>query len=235
MITLPFKIRCAQAVYGSFPFWERGYSVLAHSAGCRPEWLSELRTVCQRYGEPSFGVNEAGGLFALRLKSGPWMIAGAYPQGNDDHGRPGALAFHALFVNPWAYLAAGADPFVFAGALHCDWGSADMDRCLPTVFWTACDCPIRVVHAPDYDRQLSDIVTALTKGHRVIVHTNARIDGLAQGVWSRLPRAVRLRATVATWAFDNANRFDLVALPKLAGLTLEATDVVVGLEPAGSV
>ena len=47
-MTLHFE----QAVYGSFPFWNRGYGVLAHSAGCRPEWLAELRHVCQRYGEP---------------------------------------------------------------------------------------------------------------------------------------------------------------------------------------
>ena len=48
-------IRFEQAVYGSFPFWNRGYGVLAHSTGCRPEWLAELRDVCQRYGEPPTG------------------------------------------------------------------------------------------------------------------------------------------------------------------------------------
>ena len=60
MIKLPVKVRFEQAVYGSFPFWHRGYAVLAHSAGCRPEWLAELRTVCQRCGEPPAGLIAGG-------------------------------------------------------------------------------------------------------------------------------------------------------------------------------
>ena len=44
------------------------------------------------------------------------------------------------------------------------------------------------------------------------------IDAMARAVWRALPFRVRRRASVATWAFDNANRFDLVALPKLAGV-----------------
>ena len=91
--------------------------MLARSAGCRPEWLAELRTACQRYGEPPTGAAQADGLFALRLESGPWMIVGVHPQGCDDRDRPGALAFHALFVGRWAYRWAGADPFAFAGAI----------------------------------------------------------------------------------------------------------------------
>ena len=66
-------IRYEQAVYGSFPFWDKGYAVLAQSPGCRPEWLAELREACQRFGERPGGVAEAEvrGLFALRLASGP--------------------------------------------------------------------------------------------------------------------------------------------------------------------
>src|SRR5262249_13403910 len=96
---IPFE----QAVYGSFPFWKRGYGVLTHSAGCRPEWLAELRSVCQRYGEPPSGAAQSAGFFALPLECGPWLIAGIHSLGFDDLGRPGALGFHALFVNRWAY------------------------------------------------------------------------------------------------------------------------------------
>ena len=39
--------------------------------------------------------------------------------------------------------------------------------------------------------------------------------------------------SVATWAFDNANHFDLVALPKLAGVALDASDLILALEHAG--
>ena len=136
MIKLPVTVRFEQAVYGSFPFWDRGYAVLAHSAGCRPEWLAELRTACQRCGEPPAGLAPADSLFALRLECGPWMIVGVYPQGCDDQGRPGALAFHALFVGRWAYRWTGADPFAFAGCLRSDWTAADQDRSLPVVAWS---------------------------------------------------------------------------------------------------
>src|SRR4051794_29680325 len=97
------QVRYEQAVYGSFPFWDRGYAVLAHSPGCRPEWLAGPRTARPPYGEPPAGAAEAPALFALRLERGPWLIVGVGPQGHDDRGRPGALAFHALFVDPRDY------------------------------------------------------------------------------------------------------------------------------------
>jgi hypothetical protein len=235
MIKLPVTIRFEQAVYGSFPFWRRGYSVLTQSVGCRPEWLAELRTVCQRYGEPPTGAMEADSLFALRLKCGPWLIVGVHPQGCDDQDRPGALAFHALFVGHWAYRWAGADPFGFAGALHRDWGPADQDRSLPAGTWTvggtkATSSPNPVA---DDDPRLAPVVRALTHGRRVVVQSSEPIGDLARNVWSFLPGAVRRRTTVATWAFDNDNHFDLVAMPKLAGVALDASDLILGLELAG--
>src|SRR5437764_1807581 len=125
------NVRFEQAVYGSFPFWQRGYGVLARSSGCRPEWLVALQTASQRYGERPVGTAEADGLFAMRVERGPWMIVGVYPQGCDDQDRPGALAFHALFVGRWTYAWAGADPFAFAGSLRRDWSRADLDATLP--------------------------------------------------------------------------------------------------------
>src|SRR5689334_96278 len=104
------RVRYEQAVYGSFPFWDRGYAVLARSPGCRPERLADLERACQRYGERPRGA-AAGGLFALRLPSGPWAIIGVGDQGADDRGRPGALAFHALLLTPRDYRRAGCDPF----------------------------------------------------------------------------------------------------------------------------
>jgi hypothetical protein len=76
------------------------------------------------------------------------------------------------------------------------------------------------------------IVTALTQGSRVVVHSAQPVDGLARSVWQLLPSRVRRRASVATWAFDNANRFDLVALPNLARADLDATYVTVALDEA---
>jgi hypothetical protein len=229
MIPLAVISRFEQAVYGSFPFWTRGYGVLARSAGCRPEWLAALKASCQRYGERPAGVTDAGALFAKRIDRGPWMIVGVSPQGHDDAGRPGALAFHALFVGPWTYARAGADPFAFAGSLRSDWSPADVDATLPH----GC-LPIRRAIGPDSsnspmaggDERRGTIVDALAHGRRVIVQSAGPVDALARDVWRALPFRVRLRASVATWAFDNANRFDLVALPKLAGVAREPSDLM---------
>jgi hypothetical protein len=229
------NVRFEQAVYGSFPFWHRGYAVLAHSEGCRPEWLAEMRSVCQLCGEPPAGLTPAESLFALRLKCGPWMIVGAHPQGRDDQDRPGALAFHALFVGRWAYQWIGADPFALAGAMRGDWSAADRDRTLPAVTWTAggIGTPSRFTPESENDPRLAAIVSALSEGRRAVVQSSEPIDGLARSVWCKLPRSVRRRATVATWAFDNANHFDLVGLPKLAGVGLDASDLILALEHAG--
>lgn len=114
-------VRFEQAVYGSFPFWDRGYAMLAHSAGCRPVWLTAFRTACQQFGERPAGPAEAESPFARRLERGRWMIVGVGAQGRDDQGRPGALAFHGLFVSARDYRRAGSSPLPFAPALRNDW------------------------------------------------------------------------------------------------------------------
>ena len=129
------QIHYEQAVYGSFPFWRRGYAVLAKSAGCRDEWLDALRLAGQRFGERPTGVADHASLFALRLPRGPWMIVGVFPNGCDDQGRPGALAFHGLFVSRWMYFWAGRNPFGFARVMRRDWSEADENVALPAGAW----------------------------------------------------------------------------------------------------
>ncbi len=230
MIFTPFKVRIEQAVYGSFSFWRRGYAVLASSAGCRREWLAELRMASQRLGEPPAGAIEADSLFALRIKGGPWMIVGVFPQGRDDEDRPGALAFHALFVSHFAYACAGANPFAFAGYLHRDWGPADQSRTLPTIRMAV---PGKSPNTAE-DPRAAPVVAALRERRRVLVQAGEPANALAPSVWQRLPYRVRCRASLATWAFDDANHFDFVALPKLTGLEPAPADLILALEPAGS-
>ena len=215
-------IHYEQAVYGSFPFWDKGYAVLAQSPGCLPEWLTELRDACQRFGERPGGVAEAEvrGLFALRLESGrrPWMIVGAGSPGSDDRGRPGALAFHALFLSPRDYRRLGCDPFALTAALRSDWTAATRSLSTGRLTITPSSPPDPPAH-PHADR----IAAALVRGRRVAIEAAAPIDALARQVWRALPARVRRRARVATWAFANGNRFDLVALPRLAGIALDAS------------
>lgn len=218
------SIRFEQAVYGSFPFWDKGYSILARSPGCRDEWLTDLRSVCQKYGEQPSGAAEAGGLFALRLPSGPWTIVQPSAQGNDDRGRPGALAFHAIFLSPREYRRADWSPFRFTDLLRSHW-SADV-RELPsgvTKLQRAAE------PGPDPDPRVAWIVAAISAGRRVALEAERPIDKLAHETWCRLPTRVRSRASLATWAFGNGNTFDLVAMPRLAGAELDASYIVTSL------
>src|SRR5206468_6043021 len=125
--------------YGSFPFWDRGYDVLARSPGCRAEWVADVLAACRQFGEAPAGVSLAPALFSLRLPSGPRAVVGVGPQGADDRGRPGALAFHALLVEPRDYRRAGSNPFAFAGALRRDWSAGTS---LDSVSWTV-EAPAR--------------------------------------------------------------------------------------------
>src|SRR4029077_2170877 len=179
---------------------------------------------------------EEDGLFAMRLERGPWMIVGVSPQGCDDQDRPGALAFPSLFVGRWTYWWAGADPFAFAEALRRDWSRSDLDAILCSGCWTIRRATFRRSSNPDpprHNERFAPIVTALRQGRRVAVQSREPIDALARGVWRALPLRVRLRGSVAPWAFYNANRFDRVALPKRGGVAREPSDLILTLEDGG--
>jgi hypothetical protein len=220
-LAVPFE----QAVYGSFSFRDEGYALLAHSPGCRARWLAEFRLACQRLGERPAGVAEAPGLFALRLPCGPWLIVGVSPQGRDDRGRPGALAFHGLFVGPREYRKTGFDPFAFCQVLRSDW---DAETTALAAGSLRLDAPVRdtaeSVEA-GADERAARMVAALVKGQRVALEVPDPIDALARQVWRELPLRIRKRASVATWAFGNDNRFSLLAVPRLAGVALDSSYV----------
>jgi hypothetical protein len=193
--------------------------MLAHSAGCREEWLGEFRAACQKLGERPAGVADAPALFALRLACGPWVVVGVSPQGRDDRGRPGALGFHGLFLSSREYRKAECNPFAISGALRTDW-SAETSPTLPPGMLTIARS--RIENAPT-DSDALRIATALARGRRVALESAVPIDDLAHQVWSLLPRRVRTRASVATWTFGNAHRFDLLATPRLKGLVLDSS------------
>lgn len=209
---IPFE----QLVYGSFPFWDRGYDVLARSPGCRPDWAAEVLAACRKFGEAPAGVAPCPAFFSLRLPSGLRAIVGVEPLGADDRGRPGALAFHALIVQAGDFRKAGSDPFAFAGALRREW-LADSTLAASSL---AIDPPSGLAFPPG-DHRAPRIARALAKGRRVALESAGPIDGLAREAWRSLPASTRFKASVATWAFGNANRFDLVALPRLAGVELD--------------
>ena len=213
-----------QLVYGSFPFWDRGYDVLARSPGCRADWVADVLSACRKFGEAPAGVIPAPAFFALRLASGPWAIVGVEPQGVDDRGRPGALAFHALLVEPRDYRKAGSSPFAFAGALRRDWS---IETTLDAVFWSV----ERLPPGPPTDPRTRRIAQALVIGRKVELKSLEPIDALAREVWSSLPESTRRRSSVSTWAFGNANGFDLVALPRPSGVEFDCSEIDPEPEP----
>ena len=215
-------IRYEQAVYGSFPFWDKGYAILARSPGCRDEWLADLKAACQRFGERPPHAAEAGGLIAIRLPSGPGAIVRPSPQGSDDRGRPDALAFHALFLSGSDYRKAGAFPFELARLLRTDWMAADTSLASGTVAVGPIPAP---VPPPVGDERASRIARALARGRRVAIEADGPIDALARTVWLALPIRRRARLGLATWTFANGNRHDLAALPRLAGVALDSSYV----------
>jgi hypothetical protein len=209
-------IRYEQAVYGSFPFWDRGYALLAASPGCRPEWLREFESICQRYGMPSGPPPFAftGALFALRLSSrgGPWLVVLVAPQGADDRGRPGALAFHGLFVTPSELRQSLLGPFGLVGALRSEWAPGTQ---LHAGAWDVPPLPGETL-PPEQEALREPIAAALLLGRKVALESAEPITLLARAVW-RADAAIPRKCSFATLAGSTAIPFDLVALPRLAG------------------
>lgn len=218
------SIRYEQAVYGSFPFWNRGYAVLTRSEACLPEWLDAMRHACQGLGERPSGVDSFRSHFAAPLGRARWMIVQADSLGVDDQGRPGATAFHAVFVSSWDYRRVGGDPLAFVPAFRADWTAIDKERPLPRGVLKV----VRSREAPAtaVDPRVEPIVAALGRGRRAIVEAPAPADALVRSVWRRLSGATRRRTSVATWAFGDANRFDFLASPRIAGLSLNGSELV---------
>lgn len=202
-----------QAVYGSFPFWHRGYDLLGQSSGCETDWISAMKWTCQHLGERLRGVAPPGGLVTRWLDDGTWLIIRPFSPGTDDFGRPDAVAFHAIFLNPEGARSSRYDPFRLISTFRNDWGPDD-------AFPPSGSLTIRGRARSDgpLDPRIALVVEALGKGRRVLVEANEPIDKLTSLVWNALPKRLRQRRTFATWAYTDAGIFDVVGLPRLTGV-----------------
>ncbi|MFO0956023.1 MAG: hypothetical protein U0800_01005 [Isosphaeraceae bacterium] len=194
-----------QAVYGSFPFWDRGYDMLAKSPDCRPEWLAWLRETCPKVGQPPAG-SPIHGLFALKADRKTWAIVGLSDQGTDDRGRPGAMAFHALFVGRRDYERLGALPFLMAPYLQSSWPAGTRE--LPAGRAEIVVAGERSSPSDEAARVAAD----LRRGHRRVIPAQGPIDDLARQVWLALPIRNRRASTLATWSFAEGLGCDLQAI-----------------------
>ena len=159
-----------------------------------------------------------------------WMVVQVDSLGCDDQGRPGALAFHALFVSPWSYRRAGACPLAFAPAFRNDWTAADEKSPLPRGRVK----PVGLGKEPpgEVDARVAPIIEALSRKRRVVVQSERPIDTLMMSAWRQLSGGPKRRPRAASWAFGNANEFDFVAVPRLGGLTLDGSELVLAAESA---
>jgi hypothetical protein len=223
-------IRYEQAVYGSFPFWDRGYSLLARSRGCSDIWTDLFILACQRFGEPPRGIRRVGGVFTVGLTGGAIGLVGPSLAGADDHGRPQALAFHGIFLDRSALGGLGGLPLLAAGEIRSGWDRADVT--LGTGSFLIPRRPFWRCGRPATAEPHSLIAAVLRQGGKVAIECPEPVDAIAAAVWPLLGRRARGRKTFATWAFSNDNGFDLLAAPRLHGLDLEPGTIVLPADPA---
>lgn len=211
-----------QAVYGSFPFWHRGYDVLGFSPGCQTQWLSAMKDTCQRLGERLRGAAPPDGLVTRWLEDGHWLLVRPFSPGSDDVGRPDAAAFHAIFLSPDSAHRVRFDPFRLTSVFRVQWGPET--SVLPPGNLTL---PRSTTNDRDKDHRVGPIVEAIGRGRRVLVEADAPIDRLAAQVWRALPQRVRHRRSLATWAYTDSGRFDLIGLARLTGIDLADRQLLV--------
>jgi hypothetical protein len=154
-------------------------------------------------------------MFALPLPvpgRGPWVVVGVSGTGRDDLGRPGALAFHGLFVEPRELRRSRLGPFALLGALRDDWG-ADTTGLERGSHYVA-GLPRR---QPDGDPDAARVLRAILGGRRVAVVAREPVTDLARSVWLSGDRALRRRhCGVATLAYGPDLGFALAAYPRPA-------------------
>ncbi len=220
------RVRFEQAVYGSFPFWDKGYAILASSPGCRDEWIDEFRRVCNLMGEKHAGSIDAASFFSIELGDrGPRIVALAFPTGIDDRGRPGAIAFHALFLDRRDFDRIAAVPFELRSALRSDWTAATTELPQGGIeinldyddFTSASTDSIKCMN-------VKAIAASIASGSRVIVSADRPIDDLVREIWRNLSFRIRRSASFSTWSHGDGARFDLVAMPASAAASAVEAD-----------
>jgi hypothetical protein len=197
-------IHAEQAVYGSFPFWSKGYGLLSNSPGCRHEWVREFETVCQLFGEPASGASGDGALLCRRIRHGPWLLVRVASQGADDRGRPGALAFHGLFLTDAEFAKIHFDPFLVLSAFRSDWAEAAVLEPLS-------------ISAGEPERQSPEWpLAAELLGRGVVIESATPIEEIAMATWRALRLRDRRANSFATLTFRDPLRFSLAAVPRIA-------------------
>src|SRR6478752_152961 len=133
-------MRIEQAIYGCQDVG--GYRFLARSAGFRDDWLADAQRLCTGFGERPAAVRCPLAVFARPLGSRAVAVVQVADQGQDDAGRPGALAFRLLVLPRKLYADLEGDVFRIADAFPAQWQERGE---LPSLIWSAGPPPRRTV------------------------------------------------------------------------------------------
>ncbi len=204
------------AVYGARG--DRGYRFLARSPGFLDEWLPEAERLCTGFGERPAGVACPRAVFAQPFGKGRVAVVQVADQGQDDQGRPGALAFYLVVVPAGLYEHLGGDPFVLADRMPPPWSAQD------TLAPLACPAPAparrtveevcELLKAPN-SATLFGGTQALLDGARLAFERPAPDDAILRNLWKLLPAATRKDLWPASFAFGNALGFHALVVPRL--------------------
>ena len=142
-------------------------------------------------------------------------------QGQDDTGRPGALAFRLLVLPRKLYADLEGDVFRIADAFAPPWQARGE---LPALIWSAGPSPRRTVAeirrildvAEERTALLLGGVQALVDHGKLVLRRPAPDPDLARHFWDLLPSATRLELWPASFAFGNKHGFDLAIVPDAA-------------------
>jgi hypothetical protein len=210
------QIQIEQALYGGQA--PGGYRFLAQSSGFREEWLPATEQLCTAFGERPAGVACPAAVFAQPFAPQHVAIVQVADQGQDDAGRPGALAFRLLFLKVQDYTNLGGDPFLIADRFPPPWHQRGE---LPVLTWPSEPLPRRtvaevqrVLQPPEESPLLLGAAQALVDGGKLVLERPGPAPALVRGLWSLLPYSTRCRIWPASFVFSNALGFDVAVVPQ---------------------
>ena len=213
-----------QAIYGGQD--AGGYRFLARSTGFLDDWLAEAERLCTGFGERPAGITCPRGVFARPFGKKRVAVVQVADQGNDDAGRPGALAFRVLLLPQRLYGDLGADPFWIAEQLPPPWQARGE---LEALAWTAGPQPKRTIAdlrrvldvAPERTQVLLGGVQVLIDGGRLAFVRKQPDEELVRDLWALLPSSSRVATWPASFAFGNAHHFHVAVVPGADGVAFE--------------
>ncbi|MGE3803244.1 MAG: hypothetical protein AB7K24_01080 [Gemmataceae bacterium] len=204
-----------QALYGGHA--AGGYRFLGQSLDFKEEWLPVAEQLCTGFGERPAGILCPSALFAQPFDKQHVAVVQVADQGQDDAGRPGALAFRLLIVRRDDYVNWIGDPFELSDRFPPDWNARGQ---LDTLYWARAAVPNRTVQEIEKVLKRSDgpvllgAVQALIDGGKMVFERSEPDTTMMRSLWLLLPTSTRSAVWPASFAFGGQLDFDAVIVPR---------------------